>query len=260
MNKNADNFRRSKKKNNQMIYVVAVAILMVISVVIAVVSASNRKKPGELTPPTNSTAPATLPETKPDAPSTNAPITSDPTAPTTPPTEEAKPTAPSTDSVVTAPATEETPVIATLPDFSAPSAGIVAKAHSESTPVFSTTMNDYRVHTGIDVQGSIGSPVLATADGTVSQIWNDPMMGKCISISHSGGAVSIYKNLGEELPASVTIGASVKQGDVVGAIGESALIEIADEPHVHYELKIANVYVNPEDYIDFSDATVNFEE
>ncbi len=256
MNRNQENLKRKKKSGNQSVYIAAVAVLMVISVLIAVVSASNRKKPTELTPPAaTATAPAPQPK-----PTTDKPIPK-PTLPSvTTPATNAKPTEDATSTGTVTPPKTDTPVIAPLPEFGVPADGIVAKDHSGSTPVFSVTMNDYRVHQGIDVQGAVGDPVFATADGTISQIWDDPMMGKCLSLSHTGGAVSIYKNLADELAASATVGAMVKRGDVIGAIGESAIIEIAEEPHVHYELKIDNKQVDPEEYIDFSDASVDFDE
>lgn len=258
MNRQGNNQRR-RKAPNQKIYVIAVAVLMVMSVIVAIFSASSVKKPtGQPTadPTVTSEAPVTKPpktstETKKTNEEKDPPVTKD-TKPT--------PTADPTDACVTTDKTSDSPVIAKLPDFKAPTSGAVVKTHSDSTPVFSTTMNDYRVHLGVDVEASDCDAVLAVADGTISEIWDDPMMGKCLSITHTGGAVSIYKNLAAELPEGIATGVAVKQGDAIGAVGESAITEIADEAHVHYELKIDNKYVNPEEYIDFTAATVNYAE
>ena len=102
--------------------------------------------------------------------------------------------------------------------------------------VFSETMGDYRVHLGVDILSAENSPVYATADGTVTQIWEDVRMGHCIAIQHSGNAVSIYKNLAEELPEGIVEGASVKSGQQIASVGSSAMVEIADEPHLHFEI------------------------
>lgn len=139
-----------------------------------------------------------------------------------------------------------------LPVFIAPCSGSVAKSYSGAVPVFSSTMEDWRTHGGVDVYTPMGSDIKAVADGTVSEVWDDAMMGTCVSIEHSGGAVSIYKNLGDELPQWIEKGVAVKAGDVIAVAGESALEEIADESHLHFELKINDAAVNPEEYISFS--------
>ena len=137
----------------------------------------------------------------------------------------------------------------TLPEFSLPVSGEISIDYSDSVPVFSTTMNDYRTHLGVDISASLGSEVLAVADGVVTNVWDDPFMGTCVSIEHSGNAVSIYKNLAPTVSEGIIIGAEVKSGDVIGAVGESAMNEIAEEPHLHYELMVDNKHVDPKEHI-----------
>lgn len=124
--------------------------------------------------------------------------------------------------------------------------------YSDTVLVFSQTMNDYRTHTGIDFTAELGAPVMAVADGVVKNIWQDPFMGTCISIEHSGNAVSYYKNLDPVVTEGLVIGASVKAGEVIGAVGESAMNEIAQDPHLHLELKVNDKHVNPRDHIKIS--------
>lgn len=138
-----------------------------------------------------------------------------------------------------------------LPTFSLPVSGEISVDYSDSIPVFSQTMNDYRTHLGVDIGAELGSDVLAVAGGTVTNVWNDPFMGTCVSIEHSGNAVSIYKNLAPTVSEGIIIGAEVKSGDIIGAVGESAMNEIADEPHLHYELMVDNKHVDPKDHINF---------
>ena len=138
-----------------------------------------------------------------------------------------------------------------LPTFVLPVTGDISIDFSDTVPVFSQTMNDYRTHLGVDISASLGSDVIAVADGTVTNVWDDPFMGTCVSIEHSGNAVSIYKNLDPVVKDGIIIGASVKSGDVIGAIGESAMNEIAEEPHLHYELKIDNKHVDPKLHLNF---------
>lgn len=147
-----------------------------------------------------------------------------------------------------------------LPDFLSPVSGVIAKSHSVDVPVYSLTMDDYRTHSGVDIAAKAGTTVRAAAAGTVKEIWDDPMMGKCLSITHSGGAVTIYKNLAAEIPAAVTAGATVEAGTVIGAVGESALIETAEEPHLHFELQINGTEANPADFMLFGTTDVAFED
>lgn len=139
----------------------------------------------------------------------------------------------------------------TLPTFSLPVSGKISMDFSDSVPVFSQTMNDYRTHLGVDVSASLGDEVLAVADGVITNVWDDPFMGTCVSIEHSGNAVSIYKNLDPEVNDGIIIGASVKSGDIIGAVGESAMNEIAEEPHLHYELKVNGTHVDPKKHFKF---------
>lgn len=138
-----------------------------------------------------------------------------------------------------------------LPEFSLPLDGEVSIDYSDSVPVFSQTMGDWRTHLGVDVLSELGTEVLAVADGTVTNVWNDPFMGTCVSIEHSGKAISIYKNLAEEVGDGIVVGCAVKAGDVIGTVGETAMNEIAQEPHLHYELTVDGKHVDPKEHIKF---------
>jgi len=147
-----------------------------------------------------------------------------------------------------------------LPDFYSVSAGVIIKEFSSDVPVYSNTMDDYRVHTGVDISSPIGSDVYAAASGTVSAVWEDPMNGVCLSVSHSGGAVSTYCNLSKDTMDAMKPGMVVSGGMAVGTVGDTSLVEIADEPHIHYELSINGEKVNPVDYIDFTHNEENYAE
>jgi len=78
------------------------------------------------------------------------------------------------------------------------------------------------------------------------------MMGKCVSISHAGGLVSVLKNLDPQLAEGITEGKELKAGDVIGAVGESALIEISEVYHVHFETIVDGKQTDPLNYFDRS--------
>ncbi len=132
--------------------------------------------------------------------------------------------------------------------FSAPVSGSVMKSHDVETPVFSQTLGDFRVHTGIDISAEVGAEVVAVADGTVSAVRNDHFLGKTIEVSHTGGIVSVYSNLSND-GIAVKVGDTVKAGDKLGVVGDTSLTELADESHLHFEILVSGTSVNPLDYI-----------
>ena len=146
-----------------------------------------------------------------------------------------------------------------LPKWTSPVEGYVFKQHSTDALVYSLTLGDYRVHKGIDVSAPTGSEVKACFDGTIENVYYDPMMGYCVTISHGDGMLSHYKNLGQELPTSVVEGYEVKSGEVIGYIGESAMIEFSDEPHLHFELETNGKSEDPLEYLEYSEAPSEIE-
>ena len=134
--------------------------------------------------------------------------------------------------------------------FLLPVSGVLQKNHDATLQVFSPTMGDYRVHLGIDIGTIEGASVSAMADGVIAQVWEDFSMGQCVAVKHGGEAYTIYKNLSTELPASVTVGASVKAGDVIGTVGNSASVEVSEEPHLHLEMTVNGLQVDPTQYLD----------
>ena len=142
------------------------------------------------------------------------------------------------------------------PAFVLPVSGAMTKGHDLTLQVFSNTMRDWRVHNGIDIAATAGSPVYAAADGTVSAIWEDVSYGTCISVAHSGDCITYYKNLNPILADGIAVGTEVEQGQLIAAVGESAMVEIADEPHLHFELSVEGEYVDPTEYFDSASVAV----
>ena len=126
----------------------------------------------------------------------------------------------------------------------------MVKPHSPDEYIYSNTLGDYRNHLGIDVAVSPDSEVYALYDGTVSKIWEDVMLGHCLAVDHGNGLMSFYKNLSGSYPAEVKEGATVKAGQVLGNVGDSAMIEIAEEPHLHFEMTLNGEQVDPLDYLN----------
>ena len=118
--------------------------------------------------------------------------------------------------------------------FVFPSAGQVGMPFAVQTLVYSETRREYRTHEGVDFLGEEGDPVRAAEDGTVTRVWEDPLMGNCIEITHREGYITRYASLAT--PGLVQEGAKVACGQVLGTMGTSAAIECAEGPHLHFEL------------------------
>ncbi len=129
-----------------------------------------------------------------------------------------------------------------------PLSGAVSKDHSLETLVYSATTDDWRVHCGVDLMGYLGEPVMAVTAGTVTDIYDDEMYGTTVVISHDDSVSTHYSNLA--VVPTVTVGETVAAGDVIGAVGDTALVECADEPHLHLEVFKEGVVMDPREYIE----------
>lgn len=94
-------------------------------------------------------------------------------------------------------------------------------------------------HGGIDIAADSGTPVLATADGTVSQVAQDVRFGKYISVQHADGTTSRYGHLSGQ---SVRIGQRVRAGQVIGAVGATGR---ATGPHLDYRVSKNDTKFDP---------------
>jgi murein DD-endopeptidase MepM/ murein hydrolase activator NlpD len=93
-------------------------------------------------------------------------------------------------------------------------------------------------HTGVDLGGGIGTPILAPANGTVVFTGTMDLHGNTLVIDHGLGAMSAYFHLSEFF---VSVGDTVTAGQPVGAGGNTGL---SSGPHLHWELRVNNVAVD----------------
>ncbi len=126
-----------------------------------------------------------------------------------------------------------------------PVSGTVGTDFSLTVPVFSETMNDWRVHQGIDFLTEGEAEVYAVADGIVENVYTSELMGLTVEIRHADDTLSIYQSLSGE--AKVIEGQEVKQGDLLGMTGVSADSECLEGNHLHFALLRKGVYLDPND-------------
>jgi murein DD-endopeptidase MepM/ murein hydrolase activator NlpD len=106
------------------------------------------------------------------------------------------------------------------------------------------------MHEGLDIAAPYGSPILATADGIVSFAGPLADFGNVVFVNHGHGFTTFYAHTSK---IRVKEGQSVKRGDVVAYVGTTGR---TTGPHVHYEVQVNGLTVNPMKYIvDSSGAT-----
>lgn len=128
--------------------------------------------------------------------------------------------------------------------FVKPVEGEIVKAFAKDRLVYSDTLKEWITHNGIDIKAEKTTVVKAAESGTVTAIKNDPRYGITIVIEHADGFQTIYANL---LTAEfVTQGETIEKGQTIGTVGNTATFEIADDPHLHFEILQNGSYVDPE--------------
>ena len=100
-----------------------------------------------------------------------------------------------------------------------------------------------QMHEGLDISNRPGTLVFAPANGMVSDAGNDLAFGKILVISHGFGITSRYGHLNKLL---VNVGQKVKRGDKIAEIGMTGK---TTGPHLHYEVRLNGIPMNPMRYI-----------
>ena len=127
--------------------------------------------------------------------------------------------------------------------FDMPVIGQVTQEYAMDRLIYSKTLAQWQTHGGIDLGAALGTAVKASADGVVTEIKDDPKYGVTVIIEHDGGYRTLYANLasGEAvLPNQI-----VKSGDVIGAVGDSAVYEKAETTHLHFEIWKDDICIDP---------------
>lgn len=162
------------------------------------------------------------------------------------PTPEATPTPTPVPDFTSAPSETKNPGVPAQ-KYPAPVAGKVIWGFAVDELIYSVTLDQWMTHAGVDIGCRLGTDVAAVRAGKVKQVYEDDRMGVTVVLEHSGGLVSVYANLAKEPPMAE--GDRVKQGDVIGITGDTALAECKMDPHLHFELLLDNAWVNPADYL-----------
>lgn len=109
-----------------------------------------------------------------------------------------------------------------------------------------------RNHTGIDLAAPTGTPIYATADGVIGRADWYSSYGLYISINHGASMETRYAHLSR---LAVAAGDNVKKGDLIGYVGSTGR---STGPHLHYEVRVDGLAVNPIPYMVESEAQLAY--
>jgi murein DD-endopeptidase MepM/ murein hydrolase activator NlpD len=122
-----------------------------------------------------------------------------------------------------------------------PIRGWVTSRYGTRTSPFSGIL---KFHEGLDIAAQTGTPVVASADGVVIKAVFETGYGNMVEISHGYGIKTIYAHNSR---INVKAGQRVRRGDVIAFAGDSGS---STGPHLHYEVRLNNIPVNPAKYLN----------
>lgn len=131
--------------------------------------------------------------------------------------------------------------------FIKPVDGEISKEYAKDNLVYSETLKEWTTHLGVDIKADKTTVVKAAEAGTIKSIKNDPRYGLTVVIDHGNGYESIYANL---LTSEFVVeNEKVEKGQSIGTVGNTAVFEVADEPHLHFEIQKDSIQVDPNLYM-----------
>ena len=128
------------------------------------------------------------------------------------------------------------------PFFVLPVGGSILKNFDSDNLQYSETYKDWRLHLGIDIAADQGTPVLAAADGTVTEVREDALLGTVAVIDHGDGIIASYCGLNKS--PSVKQGDKVEAGKQIGVI-DTIPCESVEASHLHFSIEQNGVPISP---------------
>ncbi len=108
----------------------------------------------------------------------------------------------------------------------------------------------YELHDGIDFAGNYGTPVYATAAGTVLKTGWLGGYGKRVLVEHPHGYRTLYGHLSE---IAVDANTPIERGQLLGYVGSTGR---STGPHLHYSIYLDETAIDPKDYLDETPTTL----
>ncbi len=131
--------------------------------------------------------------------------------------------------------------------FEKPVEGEILKEYAKDNLIYSETLKEWVTHFGIDIKADKTTVVKSAEAGTVKSIKNDPRYGLTIVIDHGDEMQTVYANL---LTSEFVVeGEKVEKGQSIGTVGNTGVFEVADEPHLHFEILKDSIPQDPNIYL-----------
>ncbi|MDD4075076.1 MAG: M23 family metallopeptidase [Eubacteriales bacterium] len=112
--------------------------------------------------------------------------------------------------------------------------------------IYSSTLDQWMTHHGVDIGAPVDSKVHTVYAGTVEDVFTDDALGVTVSVLHKDGLRTVYANLQADPP--VKAGSLLNAGDPVGTVGSTARSECEAPSHLHFEVWKNDKPVDPADY------------
>jgi len=129
-----------------------------------------------------------------------------------------------------------------------PLKGVRGRVTNPYGPAIHPFTGEWYLHKGLDLGYGMGQPIVATANGKVTLVdYEKNGFGHHMVIQHKYGFDTKYAHMQRII---VKEGQEVKQGDVIGTMGNSGL---SDGPHLHYEVRIGSQVLDPAKFINMTD-------
>jgi murein DD-endopeptidase MepM/ murein hydrolase activator NlpD len=127
--------------------------------------------------------------------------------------------------------------------------GKILNPYSGGELVKNKTLNVWRTHDAVDIQGEKGAKVMAVGDGEIVAVSNDALWGGMVQIRHPDGYTSSY--CGVDFLSTLKAGQTVKAGQELGTLGDIPA-EISSETHLHLTLSKDGQAVDPASVLPLS--------
>lgn len=129
--------------------------------------------------------------------------------------------------------------------------GEIIKDFSNTSLKYNNTLKQWESHKAVDIKASDDANVFACYDGEVIDVSTTYLKGTVVTIKHNNSLQTVYGSLAESV--LVKVGDNVKKGQVIGKVSNSAKNESADGNHLHFEVLLNGVKVDPNLYLVTSD-------
>lgn len=129
----------------------------------------------------------------------------------------------------------------------APVIGSIGTDYTDDNLIYSETLDEWTAHKGVDIMASEGTQVMAALSGTVQEVYEDPLWGIVVILSHGDNLLTKYAGLSED--GLIAEGVTVNKGDVIGRIGKPAPVEMMMDAHLHFEIIEDGISINPNIYL-----------